>query len=243
MKKVVLYYNVIRNISNEIRMNILIVEDEKRLADALSQILLEQKYIVDVVYDGIDGLEYAESGIYDCIILDIMLPSMNGFEVCLELRRKKITTPVLMLTAKDTISDKVRGLDAGADDYMTKPFSPDELLARLRVLTRRRGEVVLDEMNFLDLTLHLDQSKLSCSKSDKSIHLNFKECEILKMFMSKPDIIISKQDIITKIWGYDSDAGDNNVEAYISFLRKKLNFVGSDTQIVSIKKLGYKLTS
>ena len=224
-------------------MNILIVEDEKRLADALSQILLEQKYIVDVVYDGIDGLEYAESGIYDCIILDIMLPSMNGFEVCLELRRKKITTPVLMLTAKDTISDKVRGLDAGADDYMTKPFSPDELLARLRVLTRRRGEVVLDEMNYLDLMLHLDQSKLSCSKSDKSIHLNFKECEILKMFMSKPDIIISKQDIITKIWGYDSDAGDNNVEAYISFLRKKLNFVGSDTQIVSIKKLGYKLTS
>ena len=156
-------------------MNILIVEDEKRLADALSQILLEQKYIVDVVYDGIDGLEYAESGIYDCIILDIMLPSMNGFEVCLELRRKKITTPVLMLTAKDTISDKVRGLDAGADDYMTKPFSPDELLARLRVLTRRRGEVVLDEMNYLDLMLHLDQSKLSCSKSDKSIHLNFKE--------------------------------------------------------------------
>ena len=224
-------------------MNILIVEDEKRLADALSQILLEQKYIVDVVYDGIDGLEYAESGIYDCIILDIMLPSMNGFEVCLELRRKKITTPVLMLTAKDTISDKVRGLDAGADDYMTKPFSPDELLARLRVLTRRRGEVVLDEMNYLDLMLHLDQSKLSCSKSDKSIHLNFKECEILKMFMSKPDIIISKQDIITKTWGYDSDAGDNNVEAYISFLRKKLNFVGSDTQIVSIKKLGYKLTS
>lgn len=224
-------------------MNILIVEDEKRLADALSQILLEQKYIVDVVYDGIDGLEYAESGIYDCIILDIMLPSMNGFEVCLELRKKKITTPVLMLTAKDTISDKVRGLDAGADDYMTKPFSPDELLARIRVLTRRRGEVVLDEMNHLDLTLHLDQSKLSCSKSDKSIHLNFKECEILKMFMSKPDIIISKQDIITKIWGYDSDAGDNNVEAYISFLRKKLNFVGSNTQIVSIKKLGYKLTS
>lgn len=223
-------------------MNILIVEDEKRLADALSQILLEQKYMVDVVYDGADGLAYGESGIYDCIILDVMLPSMNGFDICLELRRKKITTPVLMLTAKDTISDKVHGLDAGADDYMTKPFSPDELLARLRVLTRRRGEVILDEMSYADITLHIDQSKLSCFKSFKVIHLNFKECEMLKMFMSKPDVIISKQDLITRIWGYDSDAGDNNVEAYISFLRKKLAFVESKVEITSTKKLGYKLT-
>lgn len=224
-------------------MNILIIEDEKRLADALSHILLEQKYMVDVVYDGAEGLDYAVSGIYDCIVLDIMLPSMNGFDVCLELRRKKITTPVIMLTAKDTISDKVRGLDAGADDYMTKPFSPEELLARLRVLTRRRGEIILDEMKYGDITLHLDQSKLSCDKSLKSIHLNFKECELLKMFLAKPDVIISKQDIITKIWGYDSDAGDNNVEAYISFLRKKLHFLESGIEIVSAKKLGYKLTT
>ena len=224
-------------------MNILIVEDEKRLAEALMHILLDQKYMVDVVHDGADGLAYAESGIYDCIILDIMLPSMNGFDVCLELRRKKITTPVLMLTAKDTITDKVKGLDAGADDYMTKPFSPDELLARLRVLTRRRGEVILDEMTFDDIILHLDQSKLSCTKSNKSIHLNFKECEMLKMFMSKPEVIISKQDLIIRIWGYDSDAGDNNVEAYISFLRKKLTFVESCSEILSVKKLGYKLTT
>lgn len=224
-------------------MNILIVEDEKHLADALAHILLENKYMVDVVYDGADGLAYGESGIYDCIILDIMLPSMDGFEVCLELRKKKITTPVLMLTAKDTVQDKVRGLDAGADDYMTKPFSPEELMARLRVLTRRRGEVILDEMKYGDIILHLDQSKLSCSNNLKSIHLNFKECELLKMFMTKPDIIISKQDIIVKIWGYDSDAGDNNVEAYISFLRKKLAFVESNVEILSIKKLGYQFTS
>ena len=224
-------------------MNILIVEDEKRLADALAQILLENKYMVDVVYDGADGLAYGESGIYDCIILDIMLPSMNGFDVCLELRKKRITTPVLMLTAKDTVLDKVRGLDAGADDYMTKPFSPEELMARLRVLTRRRGEVILDEIRYGDIILHIDQSKLSCTKNKKNIHLNFKECELIKMFMAKPNVIISKQDIITKIWGYDSDAGDNNVEAYISFLRKKLIFVESDVQIISIKKLGYKLTS
>ena len=223
-------------------MNIIIVEDEKRLADALSHILIENKYMVDVVYDGADGLAYGESGIYDCIILDVMLPSMNGFDVCLELRKKRITTPVLMLTAKDTVLDKVKGLDAGADDYMTKPFSPEELMARLRVLTRRRGEVILDEMKHKDITLHLDQSKLSCSKSSKSIHLNYKECEILKTFLAKPEIIISKQDLITRIWGYDSDAGDNNVEAYISFLRKKLHFVESDIEIQSVKKLGYKLT-
>lgn len=222
-------------------MNILIVEDEKRLAEALEHILLEQKYMVDTVHDGAEGLDYAISGIYDCIILDIMLPSMNGFDVCLELRRRKITTPVLMLTAKDTISDKVHGLDAGADDYMTKPFSTEELLARVRVLTRRRGEVILDEMKYSDITLHIDQSKLSCSRSSKSIHLNFKECEMLKAFMSKPRIIISKQELITKIWGYDSDAGDNNVEAYISFLRKKLTFVESEVEILSAKKLGYKL--
>ena len=224
-------------------MHILIVEDEKRLAEALSHILLEQKYMVDVVHDGAEGLDYAESGIYDCIILDIMLPSMNGLDVCLELRRKKITTPVLMLTAKDSISDKVKGLDAGADDYMTKPFSPEELLARLRVLTRRRGEVILDELTYENITLHLDMSKLSCSTSNKSIHLNFKECEMLKAFMSKPEVIISKHDLIVKIWGYDSDAGDNNVEAYISFLRKKLVFVESTAEIISVKKLGYKLTS
>lgn len=223
-------------------MHILIVEDEKRLADALSHILLEQKYMVDVVHDGEIGLQYSESGIYDCIILDVMLPSMNGFDICLELRRKKITTPVLMLTAKDTISDKVKGLDAGADDYMTKPFSPDELLARLRVLTRRRGEVILDEIKFHDIILHIDQSKLSCTKSNKSIHLNFKECEMLKMFLSKPEVIISKQDIIAKIWGYDSDAVDNNVEAYVSFIRKKLTFVESSVEIISTKKLGYKIS-
>ena len=223
-------------------MHILIVEDEKRLADALAHILIEEKYMVDVVYDGADGLSYAESGIYDCIILDVMLPSMNGFDVCLELRHKKISTPVLMLTAKDTIADKVKGLDAGADDYMTKPFSPDELLARVRVLTRRRGEVILDEIRYGDLILHIDQSKLSCTKSSKSIHLNFKENEILKTFISRPDVIISKQELITKIWGYDSEAGDNNVEAYISFIRKKLTFVESTCQITSTKKLGYKLT-
>ncbi len=220
-------------------MHILVVEDEKRLAKALKQILESKKYMVDVVHDGTNGFEYGVSGIYDLILLDVMLPGKDGFTVASELRKNKIDTPILMLTARDTTSDKVTGLDVGADDYMTKPFSPDELLARIRALTRRHGEVVLDTMTFGDILFNISASQLS--KDDKSIHLNYKEAEILKLLLSKKGIIISKEDIITRVWGYESDAGDSNVEAYISFLRKKLTFVGSETQILSVKKLGYKL--
>ncbi len=220
-------------------MQILIVEDEKRLADALYQILLEQKYMADVVYDGNDGLEYGLSGIYDLIILDIMLPYKDGFQVAYELRKNKIDTPILMLTAKDTVPDKVAGLEMGADDYMTKPFAPEELVARIKALTRRKGEVVIDETSFDDFNFNASTSMLS--KGTKSVHLNYKEAEILKLLLSKPDVIISKEEIITKVWGYDSDAGANNVEAYISFLRRKLHFINSNSEIKSIKKMGYKL--
>lgn len=220
-------------------MQILIVEDEKRLADALYQILLEQKYMADVVYNGIDALEYGLSGIYDLIILDIMIPYKDGFEVTYELRKNKIDTPILMLTAKDTVPDKVTGLNKGADDYMTKPFAPEELIARIKALTRRKGEVVLDKTSFDDFNFNASSNTLS--KGTKSVHLNYKEAEILKLLLSKPDVIVSKDEIITKVWGYDSDAGSNNVEAYISFLRRKLNFINSDTEIKSIKKMGYRL--
>ena len=220
-------------------MQILIVEDEKRLAEALKQILVEQKYMADVVYDGNDGLDYGMSGIYDLIILDIMIPYRDGFEVARELRRNKIETPILMLTAKDTVSDKVTGLNQGADDYMTKPFAPEELLARVKALTRRRGEVMLDETGYGDFNFNASTSMLS--KGAKSVHLNFKEAEIMKLLIANRDIIISKEDIFTKIWGYDSDAGSNNVEAYISFLRRKLNFIQSYTEIKAIKKVGYRL--
>lgn len=220
-------------------MQILIVEDEKRLADALKQILIEQKYMADVVYDGNDGLEYGKSGIYDLIILDIMLPYKDGFQVAFELRQNKINTPILMLTAKDTVPDKVSGLNCGADDYMTKPFAPEELIARIKALTRRKGEVVLDETSYGDFNFIASTNQLS--KGIKSVHLNFKEAEILKLFLSKPEVIISKEEIITKVWGYESDAGSNNVEAYISFLRKKLHFINSDTEIKSVKKIGYRL--
>ena len=220
-------------------MQILVVEDEKRLAEALQQILSEKKYMVDLAFDGQDGLAMALSGVYDVIVLDVMLPKMNGLQVVSELRKEKIDTPVLMLTAKDQITDKVAGLDAGADDYMTKPFSPVELLARIRALTRRQGEVIIDKLTFHDLNLNLSTCDLTCS--DKSVHLNFKEFEIMRILMSNPGKVTTKDDLIVRVWGYDSNAVDNNVEVYISFLRKKLDFIASTTQIVSLRKIGYRL--
>lgn len=222
-------------------MRILVVEDEKNLANAIGQILTEKKYMVDIVNDGNDGYDYAISGIYDCIILDVMLPHKNGFDICTKLRNEKISTPILMLTARDSISDKVRGLDSGADDYMTKPFSTEEFLARIRTLCRRKGEVILDKLCYDDIEFSISTSELKSNSTGKSVRLNFKESEMIKIFLSTPGIIIPKEDLITKIWGYDSYAGDNNVEAYISFLRKKLSFIGSEKEIISYKKMGYKL--
>lgn len=220
-------------------MRILIVEDEVHLAEALRQILWEEKYKTDVVYDGDDGFEYAMSNAYDAIILDIMLPGQNGIEVVRRLRAEKNNVPILLLTAKDEVSDKVRGLDAGADDYMTKPFSQEELLARLRAILRRQGDVVFDEMKYLDLALNVSSRLLRCG--EKSVHLAYKEFEILRMLIRRPDVILPKEDIIVKVWGADTEANDNNVEAYISFLRKKLSFLNTRAQIKTIRKVGYRL--
>lgn len=220
-------------------MRILIVEDEVRLAEALGQIMTEQKYIVDMVHDGESGLDYAISGLYDVIILDVMIPKISGFEVVKALRTQKNTTPVLLLTAKDEITDKVVGLDCGADDYMTKPFAPEELLARVRALSRRQGEVILEEIEFADLNLNLSNNSLY--RGAKSVHLGFKEFEVLKILMSNPKQIIPKEEIIIKVWGMASSAEDNNVEAYISFLRKKFFFLGSHVNIGTVRKVGYRL--
>lgn len=222
-------------------MHILIVEDEIRLAQALGQIMMEAGYLVDTVYNGEDGLCYGLCGLYDVIVLDIMLPGKNGFEVVRGLREQRISTPVLMLTARDDVRDKITGLDCGADDYMTKPFVPEELLARIRALSRRQGEVVPEELKFSDLTLNLSSSELFCG--EKSIHLGFKEFGILKILMSNPKIVCSKEILISKVWGSDSGAEDNNVEAYISFLRKKFTYLGSQVKISAIRKVGYHLTT
>ena len=220
-------------------MRILIVEDEKRLADAVTQIMREQKYTVDAVYDGEDGYQYASGGEYDAIILDVMLPKRNGYEVVRALRREKIATPVLMLTARDELESKVAGLDCGADDYMTKPFAPEELTARIRALTRRQGEVFLEELAYEDVVLELASSDLRCGA--KRIRLSFKEFEVMKLLLLSQSAIVPKEQLIVKVWGPESEAEDNNVEAYISFLRKKLFFIGSRVGIQTVRKVGYRL--
>ena len=220
-------------------MRILLVEDEIHLAQALIEILKKNTYNADAVHDGMSGLEYARSGVYDLVILDIMLPKMSGIEVLRNLRAEKNSIPVLMLTAKDEIEDKVAGLDYGADDYMTKPFSTDELLARVRALLRRKGEVVDEELSFGDITLKLKKNELV--SGDSQVKLSLKEFQILELLMYNPEQIFTKERMIDKIWGGDSDAEYNNVEVYISFLRKKLQFLGAKTEIKTVRGVGYSL--
>lgn len=220
-------------------MRILIVEDEVHLAEALGQIMTEQKYLADVVHDGADGLDYALTGEYDVILLDVMLPKLDGFEVARHLRAAHVSTPILMLTARDEISDKISGLDCGADDYMTKPFDTGELLARVRALTRRQGEVVGNTITVGDLTLRLDVRCLLCG--DNMVRLGFKEFEVMRLLMINCRAVVPKEDIISKVWGLESEAEDNNVEVYISFLRKKLSFLHSNVTIGTVRKVGYFL--
>ena len=200
-------------------MQILIAEDERPLAKAVKKILEQKGYFVDAVYDGTDAVEYAKSVDYDLIILDVMMPGYDGFEVVRILREKGVGTPFLMLTARSAVSDKVTGLNTGADDYMTKPFDTEELLARVAALTRRRGEVVIDRIDHGDISLDLNSAVLS--KDGNSVQLSRKEFEVLKIFLYNPTMTVTSDTLINKVWGVDSDATDNNVEVYISFIRKK----------------------
>lgn len=220
-------------------MRVLVVEDERRLAEALVQIMLEQRYQAEAVYNGTDGLDYALSGQYDVVVLDVMLPGLNGFEVARRLRAAHISTPILMLTAKDEVTDKVTGLDGGADDYMTKPFDSDELLARVRALTRRQGEVLGETMAVSDLTL--DLSTRALRSGERSVRLGFKEFEVMRLLLANSSAVVPKDDIISRVWGLESDAEDNNVEVYVSFLRKKLAYLTSAVNIRTVRKVGYYL--
>ncbi|MFA6730616.1 MAG: response regulator transcription factor [Eubacteriales bacterium] len=222
-------------------MNVLVVEDEKKLADSIREILTGEKIHSDAVYNGEDGYDFAASGIYDVVLLDIMLPKLGGFEVLKKLRLNKISTPVILLTARDDVDDKVKGLDLGGDDYLTKPFSSKELLARIRAVSRRKGEMVIDTVTFGDLELELETLTLKTTIRNISVKLGYKEFEILKLLISRRGGIVSKEEIIVKVWGYLSDAEDNNVEVYMSFLRKKLAFIRSGVLIVSTRKIGYSL--
>lgn len=221
-------------------MRILIVEDEVHLAEALAQILKKHHYSVDIAHDGLTGLDNALSGIYDLLLLDIMLPGMDGITLLRTIRGKEMATPVIMLTAKGEIPDKIAGLDYGADDYVAKPFSTDELLARIRAALRRKGEVVPeDAIRFGDIELNTATLKLSCN--GKELKLILKESELLELLMNRKQAITSKEQIIEKLWGFDSDAEHNNVEVYVSFLRKKLLFLQSGVKIATIRGVGYVL--
>ncbi len=221
-------------------MKLLVVEDEVQLADALTEILKRNKYIVDTAYNGNDGLDCALSGVYDCIILDIMLPGMNGIETLRNVRAEHLSTPVLLLTARSEVEDKINGLDCGADDYLTKPFVMGELLARVRTLTRRKGDI-FDENKMTFNSLVLNKNSCSMSFNGNDVKLSLKEYQIMELLIANPRRILPKERIIEKIWGFESDVEYNNIEVYISFLRKKLNAIGADTQIKTARGIGYSL--
>lgn len=222
-------------------MRILLVEDEKRMAQALCEILRLENYEVDYYENGLDGLGAIESDIYDIVILDVMLPGMNGYEIAKTARSKGIVTPILMLTAKAELEDKVTGLDSGADDYLTKPFMTKELLARLRALGRRTLGTADGVLSFGDITLDTATLTLSCKTNGQSVRLSEKEYRIIEYLIANSGQILTREQIALKIWGFESDAEYNNVEVYMSFTRKKLAFVGAKTEIKAVRGIGYEL--
>ncbi|MBE7087519.1 MAG: response regulator transcription factor [Clostridiales bacterium] len=220
-------------------MKVLLVDDERQLTSAIAVILKQNKFSVDVSYDGEDGLDKALTDIYDVIILDVMMPKMDGITVLKHLRKNKISTPVLILSAKSEVIDRIEGLNNGADDYLTKPFDTNELLARVRALLRRKSEFTGDVLSFGDITLDRDTFEI-CKESHK-IALGKKEFQIMEMLILNKGKSIDKEKFIEKIWGYDTDAEYNTIEVYVSFLRKKLLAIGSKTEIKSLRGIGYTL--
>lgn len=223
-------------------MRLLIVEDEKRLADTLRQLLHRQGYTADVSYDGVSGLDNAMSGIYDLVILDVMLPGMNGFQVAQKLRQGGIVVPVLMLTAKNDLTDRIHGLDCGADYYLTKPFEAEELLACIRTLLRRAGGALQesDTLTWGDLSLERGTFTLVCGGRD--VRLSRREYDLMELLMRNGTQVVTKEQMLVKVWGYDTQAEDNNAEVYISFLRRKLSHLHSCVKIKTLRMLGYCLT-
>ncbi|MBR4240604.1 MAG: response regulator transcription factor [Eubacterium sp.] len=223
-------------------MRILVVEDEYKLADLISSRLKKEKYEVDVSLDGEDGLYNAESGIYDLIILDVMLPKMNGFEILSEIREEGITSKVIMLTAKSMLEDKLTGLNGGANDYLTKPFHMDELIARVNIQLRKdEKNVKKDYIEYGDLQLNISSSSLSCSVTGESINVINKEFQLLEYFMNNPERILTKEQIYDKVWGYENESESNNLEAYLSFIRRKLKALESSVNIKAVRGMGYRM--
>lgn len=220
-------------------MRVLLIEDSKSLSQALVAVLKKEKYEVENVYDGESGLEFGLSNVFDIILLDVMLPEMSGFDVLKKLRQNKITTPIIMLTALSDEANKVHGLDCGADDYIAKPFSIPELLARIRALTRRKSDSYQGFISHNGVNLDVNTYKLEYE--DKSVKLSVKEFEILKYLFEKGNAIADKENLIAKVWGFDSEFESNTLEVFISFLRKKLTFLNAPFTINAIRGVGYQL--
>ena len=219
-------------------MKILIVEDERLLADSLKTLLESKGFQTEVVYDGISGAEYAQLGVYDLLILDVMIPGMDGYQVARQVRAKRCATPILMLTAKSAVEDRIAGLNAGADYYLTKPFDTRELLACINALLRRQGNQV-DDLVYGNTALELATGMLVCG--EKRLRLSAREFDVMRFLLQSQDQILPKEVILARVWGYDSNAVDNHVEVYVGFLRKKLMSIGSNVRIVALRRLGYHL--
>ena len=219
-------------------MKILVIEDEKLLADSLKTLLESKGFCVEVAYDGQTGAEYAELGIYDLLILDVMMPGMDGYQVARRVRANRCSASILMLTAKSAVEDRILGLNSGADYYLTKPFDSRELLACINALLRRQGNQV-NELVYGNTTLDLDTCTLVCA--GKSVRLSAREYDVMRFLLQARDRIVSKEMILARVWGYDSNAVENHVEVYVGFLRKKLKAIGSNVRIEAIRRLGYHL--
>ena len=219
-------------------MKILVIEDEQLLAQSIKAVLEQKGFEVETVYDGETGAEDARLGIYDLLILDVMMPGLDGFQVAKALRAERCATPILMLTAKSGIEDRITGLIAGADYYLTKPFDTRELLACVNALLRRQGGQV-DELRFGNTALDLASGQLCCG--EKTVRLSAREFDVMRLLMQSRERILSKEVLLARVWGYESNAVENHVEVYVGFLRKKLRSIGSDVRIGAIRRLGYHL--
>lgn len=220
-------------------MKVLIVEDEYNLADAIKERLEKEKLTVNIVEDGEEGYYYASTNTYDLIILDVMLPNMSGFQILNKLRTDNINSKIIMLTARSTIEDKLNGLENGADDYLTKPFHMDELVARVNIQLKRNGNK--NNLSFGDLVLNTTTLKVTCTKTNEVVELIKKEFQLLEYFINNPNQVLSKEQIYDRVWGIENEIESNNLEAYLSFIRRKLRAIESNVVIKSVRGMGYKI--
>lgn len=220
-------------------MKVLIIEDEYNLADVIKERLEKEKLTVDIVEDGEEGYYYASTNTYDLIILDVMLPNMSGFQILNKLRTDNINSKIIMLTARSTIEDKLNGLENGADDYLTKPFHMDELVARVNIQLKRNGNK--NNLSFGDLVLNTTTLKVTCTKTNEVVELIKKEFQLLEYFINNPNQVLSKEQIYDRVWGIENEIESNNLEAYLSFIRKKLRAIESKVVIKSVRGMGYKI--